>query len=80
MGIVAGNPAATIIERAMLIMIVSWFAGYIVGTVALRAVNEKISAYRNAHPIPSDGDGVDGVGEDGSESLQDAASQSGMAT
>jgi NO-binding membrane sensor protein with MHYT domain len=52
-GMAAGNPAHTIIWRATLIMLACWFVGYGIGTIALHAVNRRLEAYKQAHPLPT---------------------------
>lgn len=64
---VADNPAATVIWRATVVMIVAWMAGNIVGAVAQRVVNRNIEAYKAAHPLPVEGS-ADETGGQGSES------------
>jgi len=53
-GIGAGNSASTIILRAIIILIVSWFIGLGVGSVAQWAVFDHIKRYKQQHPVPDD--------------------------
>ena len=53
-GMHAGNSAATVIFRAIFVMIFCWFIGYVVGVVAQWAVLDHIKQYKEQHPIPED--------------------------
>ncbi len=53
-GVAAGNTAETIIVRAMVLMIVAWCVGRIVGAIAQRTVDEHIEQYKQQHPIETD--------------------------
>jgi hypothetical protein len=58
-GFAAGNELSTIVWRAIIVMLVSWPIGRIIGAVAWRATQENIEAYKLAHPIPSDDESGD---------------------
>jgi hypothetical protein len=51
-GVVAQNPAGTIIWRAILVMVVSWVIGQSIGAVAQRTVETEIEQYKQARPLP----------------------------
>lgn len=53
-GFIAGNETTTIIWRSTIVMIICWFIGRAIGYVAQQTVDDHISKYKNAHPIPSD--------------------------
>lgn len=50
-GLVAEHAATTVLVRALLAMIVCYFVGLAVAAVALRAVQEHIDRYKQAHPL-----------------------------
>ena len=54
-GVGAGNSAPTILLRAIGILIMSWFIGLAVGSVAQWAVLDHVKQYKQQHPIPDDG-------------------------
>lgn len=51
-GVYAGNDAATVILRAILVMLGCYFVGLIVGAIASRAIEDHITRYKREHPIP----------------------------
>lgn len=51
-GLAAGNSAAVILMRALLVMLVAWVVGRIIGGIAQQHVQATITAYKDAHPIP----------------------------
>lgn len=53
-GFAAGNPAATILWRAVVVLIVCRIVGGLVGRVAQRTVDEYIERYKQDNPIPPD--------------------------
>ena len=53
-GLAAGNPAGTILWRALVAMFVCWAAGAAVGWLAQRAVQVQVDDYKAKHPIPSE--------------------------
>lgn len=57
-GAVAGNPAETVLVRALLVMAVCWLIGHLVSYLASRAIAEHLETYRQEHPIPEETDAV----------------------
>ncbi len=53
-GVSAGNSTLTILFRATGVMIVCWFIGLAVGSVAQWAILDHIHRYKQQHPIPDD--------------------------
>lgn len=51
-GMGAGNPAAGVLAKAIVSMVVCSLIGQIVGGVALRAVSDHLGEYRATNPIP----------------------------
>ena len=50
-GLAAGNSAGTILFRAMVVMIVCWMAGRVVGGFAQKFTEKQIEEYRAKNPI-----------------------------
>lgn len=67
-GFAAGLSTSTILSRAIVVMMVCWPVGRLLGHFAQRAVEENVAQYKKAHPIPRDfaaagaGDGEGGGG------------------
>ena len=53
-GLAAGNPASTVMWRALIVMLVCYPVGRIVGAIAHKAVQDYIDQYKKQHPIPTD--------------------------
>ncbi|RMH19953.1 MAG: hypothetical protein D6698_05080 [Gammaproteobacteria bacterium] len=53
-GIHVGNTPQTVLLRAVLVMIICWPIGYLVGLVAQRAIMDQINRYKQEHPIPDE--------------------------
>jgi hypothetical protein len=51
---VSGNSTGTVLFRAMMVMLVGYALGRLVGLVAQRTIDESIAHYRAAHPIPDE--------------------------
>lgn len=58
-GLFAGNPATTVIWRALLVMLACWAIGRVVGAVAQRAIDDHLKRYKQEHPIPGEDDEAD---------------------
>lgn len=56
LGLANENPAATVMWRALLVMVVCWPIGYAVGTIAQHAVQVHLGQHQKEHPIPTDQD------------------------
>jgi hypothetical protein len=54
-GMHAGNSTPTILFRASCALLVCWFIGYAVGTVAQWAILDHVARYKQQHPIPDEG-------------------------
>ena len=54
-GMHAGNSTPTILFRASCTLIVCWFIGYVVGSVAQWAILDHLSRYKQQNPIPDEG-------------------------
>lgn len=48
----AGNPAVTVLSRALLIMLACYVIGRLIGAIANTTVNDHIERYRADHPMP----------------------------
>lgn len=55
-GIVADNPASTVLWRALLAMVGCYVAGALIGAIASRALEDQIDRYKQAHPLEPIGD------------------------
>lgn len=53
-GYAAGNATFDIIWRATVTMILCWFFGRGIGSIAQRAIDEHIEQYKQTNPIPAD--------------------------
>lgn len=51
-GAVAGNSATTVLGRALIIMILCWLIGRVIGAVAEQVVDRHIERYKQEHPVP----------------------------
>jgi hypothetical protein len=51
-GLGAGNPASTVLLKAILCMVVCQGIGSIAGMMATHAIEEHLAKYRKDHPIP----------------------------
>lgn len=51
-GIGAGNPASTVLLKAIICMIVCQGVGSIAGMAATHVIQEHLGQYRKDHPIP----------------------------
>ena len=51
-GLFAGNPADTILLRALLALIVGNLVGMFVGAIGERTIAEAVTTYQKNHPIP----------------------------
>lgn len=58
----ADNSTSTILWRAMVVLLLAYPVGWVVGAIAQSAVQSHVDAYKKAHPIPDDG--VDIVEDD----------------
>ncbi len=52
-GVSVGNPAGTVMVRALVAMFVCWFIGMLVGSLAQHAVDGEIEKYKQRRPLPS---------------------------
>jgi len=74
-GFAAGNQTGTVIFRAALVMVASWWIGQAVGAVAQRTIDVEAEDYVKANPLPElSSFDVAGEGEPASE-LADAESE-----
>jgi hypothetical protein len=55
-GIAADNSAATTIWRALGAMILCYMIGRVIGAIAMRAMREHVTQYKQSHPIESAND------------------------
>jgi hypothetical protein len=51
-GLAMGHSAVVILSRAMVVMLLSWVAGRLIGGLAQHQVEQAINQYKEAHPIP----------------------------
>lgn len=51
-GFTAGNTPVTIMLRAMIVMVVCWAIGRVVGEIMQRVVHDHVADYIAEHPIP----------------------------
>ena len=51
-GIQSGNDAANVILRAVAVILVCYFVGLVIGSVANRAIEDHVARYKKTHPIP----------------------------
>jgi hypothetical protein len=74
-GLAAGNPAMTVLWRALLVMGAAWLVGQVVGAVLCRALEEHVEQYRQQHPLPGEGgqQAPSGEATAGEAEAQDAA-------
>lgn len=74
-GLLSDNPATTTIWRALVAMVVCWFAGRIIGEMADRALNEHLEQYKAEHPIPEDLSQLPASDDGGDASPQQATTE-----
>lgn len=67
----AGNSAHVILGRALVVMILSWMAGRLLGALAQHYVHQTIEQYKLAHPILQD-EPEAVLGEDEEEEITEA--------
>lgn len=70
LGLYAGNTAATTIGRALIVMVVCYVVGQLIGYVGRTAMAEHVERYKQEHPIPE----LD-LGIEKGEPVEDAAGQ-----
>jgi len=51
---VVGNEMSTVLLRAMLVMLICYAVGWVVGAIAQRTIHEHIEQYKQDNPIPQD--------------------------
>jgi hypothetical protein len=56
-GLASGNPAASVLGRAIAAMVICYPVGLAIGYVAQRIIGEHIEAHKEAHPMPDSGGG-----------------------
>ncbi len=50
-GMAAGNPAGTIISRALVALLVCYAAGFVLGTVGRHAIQDHVERYKRENPV-----------------------------
>ena len=53
-GVAAGNPTSTVLKRAIIIMVLCWLIGRIIGHIAQITVQSHVDKYKEENPIPTD--------------------------
>lgn len=53
-GLVVGNEPMRVLGRAMLLMVICWGTGRLLGAMAARIVEDYLQAFRDAHPLPEE--------------------------
>lgn len=53
-GLVSDNPAAQVLGRAIMCMLVCYPVGLVIGMVCVRVISAHVKAYRLANPIPGE--------------------------
>ncbi len=48
-----GNPATTVIIRAMIVMALAWWAGQGIAAIGQSVVDDNVRIYKEQHPIPA---------------------------
>ncbi|MHC4995772.1 MAG: hypothetical protein ACYTGQ_12040 [Planctomycetota bacterium] len=61
LGVAAGNPPLTIVWRALLMMLVTWVIGSVIGAMAQHVVTENIASYKIEHPLATEDDVARGM-------------------
>ncbi|WP_145075916.1 hypothetical protein [Poriferisphaera corsica] len=51
-GTYAGNDYATVLSRSIMVMMLTWIVGRIIGTVMQATVEDYINRYKVAKPVP----------------------------
>lgn len=64
-GLWVGNALTVVLFRALVVMIVCYPIGLLVGTALQRVLDEDIEAYKRAHPIPGEQDDSSQSADDG---------------
>ena len=59
-GLLAGNPAETILVRSLIAMVVAQIVGFIVGAIGERTINEALEASENKAKNNQSGSGAEG--------------------
>lgn len=75
-GVQAGNDTLTILWRALILMAAAWGIGLVVGTIAMRTVEEHLSLYRVEHPILDDSEVGDEAGFDAASDNTEVTAES----
>lgn len=60
-GVVVGNPAETVLWRAIIALATCWIVGYFVGRVLQRTAEEYVQRYKESHPIPETVEDLDAM-------------------
>lgn len=64
-GAVAGNPLVTVLSRALVVGVVCFVVGSVIGHLASSVVSREVAEHERGHPFPDDGagqgDSVEGV-------------------
>ena len=63
-GLCGGNPAAAVLMRALIAMVVCYPVGFGVGLIAQRLIREHVDAHRSANPALDLSDGGAATGTD----------------
>jgi len=59
LGLFAGNTAATTIGRALIVMVVCYLVGQLIGYVGRTAMTEHVERYKRDHPMPESDFGIE---------------------
>ena len=65
-GVAVGNSSTTILTRAVVVMVLAWFVGRVIGGIAQKTIEDHLNSYKRNHPIPdSSGAAAPGIEGDG---------------
>jgi hypothetical protein len=53
-GLTNGNESTSVIVSAMLVSLIAWIVGRLLGALILRSIDEQIERHRQEHPIPDE--------------------------
>jgi len=78
LGVLAGHVLLTIMSRALLVLILAYLIGRVIGGVAQYVVDQHVREYKKRNPIPDENMAAENADANSSESLNDAPVERGI--
>ena len=50
-GVAVGNSSTTILVRAVIVMVLAWVVGRVIGGIAQKTIEDHLETYKRNHPI-----------------------------